>query len=491
MQTVPQANPEDKSVDTDPWCIAVAQRAGQAILRELARLPWDDPDTSQLRNMELAARRILRVVGAVLVNGMAAESLQRSCVLRPQCPSCQRPMEAQIRARHQMGLVGAYTLERAVYRCRSCHTTAVPADEMWALGPSVLAPALTEVVAAQGAETPSFARTARMLERCLGIKLPPKTVERITEAIGAVAENEQQAAMAPIQVSRQTEDPQAGAKAREEAPPLPDGAPTLLVGADGGRLHADGDWREVKVAVVAPLGPSRRPDPHTGRAPLTVGLRRYVAGIESADPFFDRVATALDEVWTHPPQPVRILAIGDGGPWIWDRVQSLAAPGDDVAEILDLYHAREHLAEVGRTMFKQPEKVEVWSKQLGDTLRDHGPDPVLKALHALTPRGTTQRKTVRNCIAYFTEHRHRMDYPTYAAKGWPLGSGIVESSVRLVSNIRTKEPGMRWSRRGVQSVLSLRALLLSTTGAWDEFWNRTPQRRTPLVRNLTHLEEAA
>lgn len=148
------------------------------------------------------------------------------------------------------------------------------------------------------------------------------------------------------------------------------------------------------------------------------------------------------------------------------------------------------MASSGRALFQTSELGEAWSKPLGDTLRDQGPEPVLDALHALAPRGKTQRKTVRNAIAYFTEHRHRMDDPTYAAKGWPLGSGIVESSVCLVSNIRTKQPGMRWRRR-VQNVLSLRALLLSSTGAWDNFCKRAPTRRTPPVRSLTHIPEAA
>lgn len=482
---------EGNSPEAEPWCLALAQRVGEAVLRELARVCWDGPSTAQLRDMEIGARDILRVAGAVIVNGMAAESLRRYGARRPRCPSCCRPMEGQRRSRRQVGLVGAYTLERPEYRCRSCHTHCVPADEMWALGPSRLAPALAEVAAAQGAETPSFARAARMLERCLGIKLPVKTVERITEAIGAVAEDEQQVAMAPILANRRAQDGQPGVDPTQGEATLADDAATVMVGADGGRLHADGDWREVKVAVVAPLGPERRLDHRTGRTPLTIGNRRYVAGVEAADPFFDRVAAALDEVWTHPTQPVRILAIGDGGPWIWDRVRSLAALGDDVVEILDLYHAREHLAEVGRSMFKTNEQVEAWSKPLGDTLRDHGPEPVLDALYALSPRGKNQRKTVRNAIVYFTEHRARMDYPTYAAKGWPLGSGIVESSVRLVSNIRTKQPGMRWRRRGAQNILSLRALLLSSTQAWDDFCKRAPTRRTPPVRHLTHLPDAA
>ena len=79
-----------------------------------------------------------------------------------------------------------------------------------------------------------------------------------------------------------------------------------------------------------------------------------------------------------------------------------------------------------------------------------------------------------------------MDYPTYAARGWPLGSGIVESTCRLVSNLRTKQPGMRWSHGGVQEILTLRSLRLSGYDSWDNFFATAPQTRRPPVRTLTY-----
>lgn len=82
-----------------------------------------------------------------------------------------------------------------------------------------------------------------------------------------------------------------------------------------------------------------------------------------------------------------------------------------------------------------------------------------------------------------------MDYPAYAARGWPLGSGIVESTCRLVSNLRTKEPGMRWSHGGVQDVLTLRALRLSSLNIWQHFWNSAPQTIRPAVRTLTYTKD--
>lgn len=77
--------------------------------------------------------------------------------------------------------------------------------------------------------------------------------------------------------------------------------------------------------------------------------------------------------------------------------------------------------------------------------------------------------------------------------GLPLGSGSVESACRLICGLRCKQPGMRWSVRGAQNVLSLRALALSSADLWHDFWAGHPQTRRPLIASLTMpqtLEEA-
>ena len=111
-----------------------------------------------------------------------------------------------------------------------------------------------------------------------------------------------------------------------------------------------------------------------------------------------------------------------------------------------------------------------------------------QALRTLRPRAHHQNETVRKAIEYFTVNQARMNYPhthAYAACGLPLGAGIVESSRRLVSGLRVKQPGMRSSHSGVPAILSLRALHLSRTYAGDDFWRRNPLLRRPRTATLT------
>ena len=62
-----------------------------------------------------------------------------------------------------------------------------------------------------------------------------------------------------------------------------------------------------------------------------------------------------------------------------------------------------------------------------------------------------------------------MDYSTYREKGFPIGSGVTEAACKALVKQRLCRSGMRWKDKGIKTVLSLRALLL-TTDRWQQFW---------------------
>ena len=79
-------------------------------------------------------------------------------------------------------------------------------------------------------------------------------------------------------------------------------------------------------------------------------------------------------------------------------------------------------------------------------------------------------------IHYFETNRHRMRYAEFRARGYPIGSGTVESACKRVIGAQLKQAGMRWTRAGAQAVLSLRAQLLS--GRWDAILPATRSQLT-------------
>lgn len=136
-------------------------------------------------------------------------------------------------------------------------------------------------------------------------------------------------------------------RAAEEACPLPPepGSDILLLEVDGGRVHAGGEWREVKVAAASPLGPEKVVDEATGRVHLSTGPLHYAADITDADSFFALGVrqVAEDAGLLHP--PVRtVVQLSDGGEWIENRWASLGLPaGVEVVDILNFRHLQQHI----------------------------------------------------------------------------------------------------------------------------------------------------
>jgi hypothetical protein len=97
---------------------------------------------------------------------------------------------------------------------------------------------------------------------------------------------------------------------------------------------------------------------------------------------------------------------------------------------------------------------------------------VLADLRELTVRRGAARECREEVAGYFANQKHRMDYPTYVAKGWQIGSGPVESACKTVVGQRMKGGGMRWGQDGADAVAHLRALFRSEKPQWEAFWSQ-------------------
>ncbi len=91
----------------------------------------------------------------------------------------------------------------------------------------------------------------------------------------------------------------------------------------------------------------------------------------------------------------------------------------------------------------------------------------------LPPRKPAVREQYETTLTYLRNNVHRMDYPTYVANGWCIGSGSVESACKTVVNQRLKLAGMRWGEDGTDEICHLRALFRSEQRQWDLFWSRS------------------
>jgi len=206
------------------------------------------------------------------------------------------------------------------------------------------------------------------------------------------------------------------------------------------------------------------------RAALNKHLRATLRGKQKA--FGD----LMDRVRRRDPaghKPVVALFDGDGA--LDDMMQrQLRAHGlsDRLdAVILDIWHASEYVWEVGTALHGNPGR-EPWVEDKLRALLNGKVGRVIGGLKQMITKNqltATQLKAVRKAVTYFTNHRHMMDYATYLAKGYPIGTGQIEGACGCLVKDRMENSGMRWSIAGAEAVLQRRAVKLN--GDWHDFWS--------------------
>lgn len=428
---------------------------------------------SDFDGIEQCLQEVGRQVFGPVVEETVAARAAAAREERPPCPLCHQRMrlvDAQ-RSRDLQGLVGDYQITRAYFFCDDCHRGAAPLDERLGLGGGVLSPGLERVACWFGIDD-SFQEGVDALHETLRITLKDEPTRRITEGIGQVAEAEAQALVAQAQTGREVFAPQE----------ITATAPILLVEVDGALVHeTDGNWHEVKAGLAAPLGPAVETDEKTGRTTLVMGKPSYCAGFESAETFWWRVYVEACRRGLGSKLVTLVVVLGDGADWIWHYAAAfLAVAGVHVIEIVDLYHALEHLGLVaGLVLGEGSHAAKAWLAARKKELLEQGVAPVLVALADLKPDTVVAAEEVRKAIGYFQANAVRMDYPQFITQQFPIGSGAIESTCKALVEERVKGAGMRWTQAGAQAVLSLRAVQRS--GRWRAFWKNHPQRRRPTV----------
>jgi hypothetical protein len=419
--------------------------------------------TGDLRAIEARLQPLLRQVGGVLVGGVARRRLADLAGVAPSCPRCGGAVRALgTRPRTLVGLVGEVTVRRPTYHCAACRTGLAPLDEAWGLGAGGLTPELARVACRDGIEA-AFGDGADLVFENLGVRLDAEAVRGISEAMGALVEADQQ-------------DPACWVPAADAAIP-----PILVLEMDGVLLHEVDAWREMKVGRVAPLGPELVRDQESGETHLALGQSTYCVGREEVARFWPRVMREVVRAgWGRGVREVVLLA--DGAEWIWHQARcQLRRDGVAVVEILDFYHATEHLAAVAHAVFGAHSlRASDWLARQCHALRHQGPTPVRRALAKLTPPTAAAADLVRTTAHYCRTHAHRMNYPAFRVRRFPIGSGAIESCAKNLIQTRQVQAGMRWTTAGAQCLASLRALHRS--GRWTTFWHSHPQRRLHLLR---------
>jgi len=384
---------------------------------------------------------------------------------RIDCGSGHQATFVSYRTKTLDSVLGPIELRRAYYHCADCGAGVVPRDEQLGVTHASLSPGLAAMIDRVGAAVP-FAKGRDLLADLAGIELCIKRVERSAEADG-------KAIAAAI-------DMHAAAVSSGEVVPLGPATPVakLYIAVDGtgipavpadtahrkgkgpdGRAHT----REVKLGVVFTQTaldddgyPIRDPDSSS-----------YVSTLEPVEHFATLIYAEARRRGSA--KAKQTVVLGDGATWIWNLAK---AQFPKATHIVDLYHAREHLADLAKLLAPElGDERAAWLAERKDDPDDGDIGAILTAARAVdVPANKT--KDLDTALGYFETNATRMAYKTFRAAGHFVGSGAVEAGCKAVVAQRLKLSGMRWSVQGATGIATLRCQQAS--GRSEENWKRPP-----------------
>lgn len=366
------------------------------------------------------------------------------------------------RSKRVQSLLGSFELTRGYYKTATRRF--FPMDGLLGLTDSYT-PGLAKVMCRAAGTDGSYDEAEETLKVYAGVNVPASQIRRMVQRIGP-------------DIAQWT-------GGREEARCKT--VPTLYASYDGtgvpmrksetqGRKGKQPDGssatREVKLgSVFTSQGVDE--EGHPIRDP---GSTTYVASFENAEAFGAMIRQEARLRGLGRAQ--RVAVLGDGAHWIWNlaRINFPRAK-----QILDFYHACEHLSVLASALFpgnegKVSKVVHKWTKWLENDKVLHVVDEAQKYLPHHGPR----RDSAICEMGYFTRNTERMMYATFKKDGYFIGSGVVEAGCKTVVGKRAKQSGMFWRVYGAQNILNIRCSVISET--YDLYWQARRQAQIQALK---------
>lgn len=421
--------------------------------------------TPNIAQIETDLREALRQIGLQAL-GLFLSSMQSTPAREIAC-TCggtlryQRQREATV-----ISVFGRTVYERAYYAGCSCKQGKAPLDEQFGLEAGAVTAGLAMLLALAGIEF-SFDESPQWLQAYLLFEVSENTVRSETQQMGALQEQQEKQ-----WIERSQDEAYLQQRQRQAG-----GVPSRLYGSmDAAKVRIEPrpqkgaakaeheDWRDMKVLCwyevegVPPAQLSTRQREKVAREQPALRAKnmRYFCDITEADDFGKLLwasgCTVDADLCSE------LIFLGDGAVWIWNLA---AKYYPDAVQIVDWYHAEEHLEVVANAAFPPGAQRTNWLEGVKQALWDGQVEGVISACEALAASCELARKAVH----YFYTNAERMRYDRFRAAGYMIGSGTVESGCKQIISQRLKLPGAQWTVTGAVQTGKARAAWLS--GEWQ------------------------
>lgn len=373
---------------------------------------------------------------------------------------CGAEMQSKgLREKRLLTILGPVGYRRSMFACPSCGGTRFPGDEALDVAGTTRSPGVRRMMSRAGSNA-TFKEAKEDLKVYAGIDVSAKDIERVSEGTGE-----------DMEAWRKRQDPMV----RDNGTGADKGIPLLYVSYDGtgvpmvpweteGRRGRQPDGgsktREVKLGCVF----TQTATDERGLPVRDPGSTSFVGAIETAEEFGWRiygeaVRRGLDGAG-------RVVVLGDGAGWV-KNLADMHFP--QAVQIVDLYHAKEHVSDLCRILFAGDEKRllryrKKWWSYLG---RGMVGKIIKEARRGLPRSGEPQREAMKE-ISYLGKNKDRMRYAEFRRQGLFVGSGVVEAGCKTVIGRRLKQSGMEWTVKGANAVISLRCMIKSDR--FEDYW---------------------
>jgi len=358
------------------------------------------------------------------------------------CPACGKRLKSRGKHRKELEtLAGKIPLERPYFYCVSCNQGYYPLDEALGLSVQPKQHDVQDVEAWLSSELP-FELAREAFERCTGESLSAHSCH---EAVQRIAKDVAILDVCPTkeEVEARIADLRAGKLRR----------PVLMIAVDGAHTpvrpepsrrsgkRGKGEWREAKGVRLYLLDSDR--------------IEHLLSWHQvSTDQELARDIEAIKQAGLIPEKAARVCCIGDGAPWIWNRLREILPTAK---EILDLYHCSEHLHGAAHLQYgKGTKEAREWVEATLARLFHNQSRHVIAGLKRMKPASAEADRAITRLIAYLSEHKHRIDYGAARRGGYHIGSGAIESSNKFIGHVRLKRSGAWWYPSNANHILKLR-----------------------------------
>jgi len=351
---------------------------------------------------------------------------------------CRCGHQARLRSEHVRRVTtqsGVRRITRSYYYCDSCRTGFCPLDDQLGLVAGEFSVRVRGLASRFAGYVP-YESASQELREVLGVHISASSIRRIAMASGKQLQIDFAVNQARLQ--------------RYECDFSSDRHPKQLhVSMDGCMVMVNGQWQEVKTAVVYQRRNGKEHE---------IACADYYSSLAESSVFGQRMRTQAFLSGADHCRDVAML--GDGAKWIW---QETAKNLPRAVQILDLYHVMDYVWEIANARWgENTQPASAWADEQKNLLLDDRVEDVIGSMRTWDPSSDEHGELKRTTLGYFESNKGRMLYKTFLAQGWHIGSGVMEAANKAVVQQRMKRSGMRWEEQGAEAILHLRAAIVSS-----------------------------